>query len=748
VALRVRQMAYVLVLLGAALGPLAPTLESSLTMQMMVHTFFLVAGALWLLSMALTGRPDFRRTSVGIWALLFAGAIAASMVNARYGYPAYITGYMWLTNMVVFFFIVNGLKLRQERLLLLAVICASTLVVSLHGIRQHEVDMPEWMQMVKGNRDKAAIEAGVSPQHAADLQGRIESGRVFSTYIIPNSFACALALALPAMAGLFADRLKRQKGREARFSWTLAAPFVLPLLIAFYFTKSKGGALGLGVAALVFVVWGFGGFLRRHLSETIIVATSIVIVFGMAQLSGLLPPLRDYGGSFDIRIGYSRVGMEVFEKNPGVGVGLDNFADAYAEVKQPGDGAVRRTHNDYVQIAAEMGIIGVILYLTLWFAFWRRMTIRASEPALPPEEKPWPKGLLVAGVLALALALFALESPGSGMMESRGAFFGGAWILLMAVAWISFIIVFMLNAEELGPLRNSFATIGMACGLIGFLVHSILDFNHYVPGLYQTVWIFMALVLSARMSEESPTATPPRQMHPATRLGLIGISTAIPMICLYLFVMPVLDASSLVERAKAPTGYSIRERMEFLQQAGERCPWQAESFATQSKFYLQKALAHDRIGAGGQTQLSQAIQLMRGAISVRPYHADYHHWLGRIYELRWISTQNHEDYQDTLNAYLISQRLSPTIPESALNLGRLYDLSGQYDLATGKYMRALHLSSKMEETSQFEKSAILEIEARIDMLTRATKDGAPPPRLKFRNPRLQTIPQSPRPKQP
>jgi len=50
------------------------------------------------------------------------------------------------------------------------------------------------------------------------------------------------------------------------------------------------------------------------------------------------------------------------------------------------DEETRRAHNDYIQLAAETGVIGLTLYSAFWVAFWRRARRTEGEPTLPEAE--------------------------------------------------------------------------------------------------------------------------------------------------------------------------------------------------------------------------------------------------------------------------------------------------------------------------------------------------------------------------
>ena len=82
-------MAFGLALLATALGPLVPTIESTLSLRLIVNLFLLIAAALWVISNAIEGRLRLLRLGIGPWFALFALALVSGVVNANYKHPAF-----------------------------------------------------------------------------------------------------------------------------------------------------------------------------------------------------------------------------------------------------------------------------------------------------------------------------------------------------------------------------------------------------------------------------------------------------------------------------------------------------------------------------------------------------------------------------------------------------------------------------------------------------------------------------------
>jgi len=747
----VRKLAFAFLLIGAAVGPLVPTIsvtsrsaqDPGFALPLIVHLLFAVAASLWLISMALEGRLRLRRLGLGPWWILFAGAVLASIVNAGCKYPAALTVFLWLTDMAAFLVLVNIARSQRARLLILSAICASTFVVVLHGIHQHEIDFPQWLRRV--SQDPAAVlrSLNMPPELGYDLRGRIGSMRVFSTFILPNSFAGYLLLACPAFVGLLLDRYGRGENVRRNLTRLVGLIFVSPMLLAFYFTKSKGGALALVAAICVFLVWAFRKTIRKHRAKVIIILLAAALVAGIAQASGLFASMNEYLGSFNVRAGYWRAGTLIIEDHPFTGVGLENFSDFYAQKKRPQDQEARRAHNDYIQIGAEIGLVGLLLYLIGWAAFWRRVRRRETEPVLPAPENSMSPPLLFAFIILLGLVTFFLAWRCGGALQGSPEWFGSAWPIMLLIAWLGVMTFFAGARPAHGPVRNSYATIGIAAGLAGFLVHSLLDFDHYVAGIFQTVWIFAAILLTARFSEEKEILLLDKPLGIPSRLAIIIAATAAPFLLSHKFILPVIDANSF--RAIAIETQDLRQKQELVENAIARWKWDPQSHAQLAALLLGRSYHSTIVGPAGETAISQAITHMREAVRLAPYRAGYYSRLGWLYEQRWrrSSPHNPADWQNAIAAYSRAEELAPSIPDTALNLARIHDIAGQYQLALGKYFRALEISRNHYHIwRQFKGKSLAELEARVNLLNASITTGKQIPPPTFTTPRLLGLPPS------
>ena len=743
--MRVKQIAFGLTLLGAGLGPLAPAFEAAPILRLVIQMFFILAGVLWVMSMSLEGRVRLRRTGLGVFLLLLAGALLCATVNACYKYPAVLTLFSWVSGIVAFLFVAYETPSRRRRFLLLLVLGASSFVVALHGLHQITVELPRAREMFVTNPSGVLRELGLSPDALFDFEGRLGKNRIFSTFLLPNSLAGFLVLVLPALAGLLLDGWKAQPPERRVVSAIGRGMLVAPMLLALYFTKSKGGWMALALAGVVFVSWAFGSALWRKRQQVLCGALCLLVVWLIAQASGILPPLRDYPGSYSVRYGYWRAGSAIFAAHPFVGVGLDNFADHYAATKRPEDQEARRAHNDYIEIAAEGGVIVISAYALFWAFFWRRIRRREDEPVLPLSETSVLGRAEVSGLAALSACIFALELLCDGTLRSGPGFWGWQWAMALWLGWMLFFFASAAGQGEFALGRTSYAAVGIGCGIIAFLIHSFVDFDHYVGGTLQTAWIMMGLLLSTRMSEERETYAVDRVLHPGLRLAAALGAIAIALFLIYGFMLRVAESHVLREQALAPDErVSQEQRRLHAEQAIESNPLDAQNHALLSDLYLHLWLAGRRTTGHGGSTLSEAIKSAKNAIELDPARSEYYTRLGRLYEIRWFEKRAAGDqvgammaYQDAAEAYWNAEELFPSNPDTALNRARLYDLVGRYDVALGKYRAAERLSEEQYHIPRkFSPAELAELRARIDILKVCNTTYRAPPPPEFGQPRL------------
>jgi O-antigen ligase len=345
--------------------------------------------------------------------LLFILWSAASTLWARAAYPALHHTFVWAAY-ALFFIIMRRVALRPR--LLRASLFTLAFVISILSV-------------------SCMIEFWGAPN---------ESGvRSVSLFRFFNGFGEMLAVAIPLFAAL---ALKLRRTRAALLCGATAVLAWLAMLQAL----ERAPIIGAGVAlvALAFLSLSSRQFRPHSLRRALL----LIIAFALATALQVLPsPLTEGRSSAAarlqatsttepnsrVRLLFWGIGLEMLREHPLVGVGANNYDAAYPQaraqfsIEHPAspllamheEMLVERAHNEYIQMLAELGIIGFALFLTFCGALavsaWR--ALRRSRSALAPGA-------------CCSLIAFALSS---GASSASFRWMGGGLIFFFAAALVS-----------------------------------------------------------------------------------------------------------------------------------------------------------------------------------------------------------------------------------------------------------------------------------------------------------------------
>ena len=187
--------------------------------------------------------------------------------------------------------------------------------------------------------------------------------RQFGTFLNPNLFANALALAIPLSIGL--PLAIWNVWRNRNFAIAGALPFLV-LLPALAVTSSKGGLLAALIGSLVTVLAlraarpaAFKTAFRKILPAVLVLA----LVFGALAAKTVVPRLLAARGSDDnstmFRVYLWRGTLKMIEARPVFGFGPGAFSGSYPQFAPAG--TARSAHESWLQIAAESGVPALLL---------------------------------------------------------------------------------------------------------------------------------------------------------------------------------------------------------------------------------------------------------------------------------------------------------------------------------------------------------------------------------------------------
>ena len=152
------------------------------------------------------------------------------------------------------------------------------------------------------------------------------------------------------------------------------------LLTVLFLTFSRGGYLGLlfSLAVFVFFAWQrFDSKDKKFFGVTILLAAAILLLVGWPVASRLISSFDIQEGSNMGRLSIWQDSRQIIRKNPIIGVGLGNYSLAVS-FNQDYRNAIT-SHNLYLDIWSEMGILGLLAWLAVFLAAAREAQKRIKD---------------------------------------------------------------------------------------------------------------------------------------------------------------------------------------------------------------------------------------------------------------------------------------------------------------------------------------------------------------------------------
>jgi O-antigen ligase len=240
--------------------------------------------------------------------------------------------------------------------------------------------------------------------------------RVNSIFWDPNVYGryLALVVVLVTAALLWV--------RERRYFWLLAATIlILWLGLAQTFSQSSYIALLAGLAVLAALRWSW----KWTLGAVVIGMIGAVLVVTLVGGTGKVNFSRiniDTSGRANLVSG----GLDLFAERPIQGYGSGSFQDAYRDHRANKDVPVSISHTEPVTIAAEQGLLGLVLYIALIVvALWTMLSGIRGPPSLTNALQTSPAMVARAAVLAAFVALLVHTMAYAGFFEDPIT-----WVLL------------------------------------------------------------------------------------------------------------------------------------------------------------------------------------------------------------------------------------------------------------------------------------------------------------------------------
>lgn len=561
------------------------TALSNEAISLLMSAALLAAPVVWVIVGALAGRLRWRKTYftgavgvfcaaglVGVWLASDKRAALTDLVVTASGPAAGL--------LAVQLFNGKG-KVRLFLWLLLAVGAAATYACYDKMTIANDQLIGEYEKNPAAFLASLGIEAG-SLEHW-QYEHRLYSRDVSGFLTTSNSTGSFFLLAVFAGIGLCVEAFGARRGSEETLVALVCTGLATGISLAGLMMTQSKGAVG---AFIVFVpVLGvcvvFGKALRAH--RRVVCTGLLVLAAGAAVLMtiyGMRHGRLPGGNSMLVRWQYWTASVEMAKEHPVFGTGGGNFATLYMKYKNPAaPETVSDPHNWVLSLLCRFGALG----LAAMGAAMVRPVVRMFASGIGSQESDVRKVqvnygerffwiAILAGVMAAMLAvrpvMMQLGGPGGSSMEQSAAF-----LLLVVIPAGAIALVFGLlrfagasDASLGGP--NAKLMTALACGLGAVLLHNLVDFAMFEPGVWTLFWLSAAAGIA--LAEEQTAdggfqaaafATRRRRIAagviPAAAFAAVVVFAVVPpvrrgaMVYQAIRAMSVEEASGLLDAAVA-----------------------------------------------------------------------------------------------------------------------------------------------------------------------------------------------------
>jgi hypothetical protein len=487
---------------------------------------------------------------------------------------------------------------------------------------------------------------------------------------------------------------------------------LLPVVIfcGLVMTNSKGGngALAIGLLLLAGIslfgkrLWKYRLAVGVVLLIAIVVGAGVIIGYGVQN--GRLPG----GNSMLVRWQYWQSTAEMVADHGLTGVGGGNFADYYTHYKNAAASeTIQNPHCWVLSLLSQYGPLGLAAFvLAIGIVCFKGLqsrfeTIDEAAAIQPTGDKKFWVPIAVTTVVLMLTARPILMGANLAGQAS------GVWIAAYTVLYITpagaFLLAFgLLSLAAGGDLsidkRNSHLTIALICGLIAVLVHNLIDFAIFEPGVWSVVWLFAAVLIAGVHHRSRQPARVIRLGSGGRLLGCFGlIATAI--IYGAVVVAPPVKATATLK--KLPMSEGVDNLMTGIETAVSADPLSSNIPYKTARLLMQIGLTENPLSkdtAVFETALKLAQESQRrNPAGFKPCRLQS--------DIALMLAERSEDEQvpDCLeNAYAALANAAERYPGSddiQYKLGMVAEQRGAYAAALGHFKKALEF--EMAYQAQF-----------------------------------------------
>jgi|GEM_PF-1801964 len=249
--------------------------------------------------------------------------------------------------------------------------------------------------------------------------------------------------------------------------------------------------------------------------------------------------------------------------------------------------------------------------------------------------------------------------------------------LVFGLLWLVF--------SRIRKLREQPLETGLALGVIAFLIHGIVDFNLYVPGIATFFWIFMGIISSSYSHSDYKISFSKWNIRPGGR-PLKGITAFVLILVSCVSTYLIMKPLRAQIYAKAASGYLETPDPERMKDAIPLLENAIKYDHTFSEYHFDLARTYETIldtkARKGEVvqdeEVRKIVQTYEMAIRYNYYMPFYHYRLGMLY-WKWAGGKDNEKINLAIKEFKTASWLYPTKPFYHQELASTYKILGMYE---------------------------------------------------------------------
>ena len=336
----------VLILLNTSLGIFLTVIAAPIMPTMVCAGLVVLTAVSFVIKLLLGKEKIYTVTQPSLFIvgfLLVALFSSLTSFNIAKSVQSYV---LYLVFAFAYFLIVNNIKTKNQWYNLVVVFVLAGLLVGLYGVYQNffvTVTDTSWID--------------------EDMFEEIQT-RVYSTFDNPNVLGQYLVMAIPvAFALLWSDR---RLGAKAVY-----AGITVVMMACLVFTWSRAAWVGIILAIGFYIV-----IKDRRWASLLVVALLIMpFVLPESIISRItsLGNMKDSSNAYRFSVWISSLRMAGDYWMSGIGLGAGAFERVYQKYALNGAGFALHSHNFYIQLVVEMGILGILLFAFIMISTYRKI---------------------------------------------------------------------------------------------------------------------------------------------------------------------------------------------------------------------------------------------------------------------------------------------------------------------------------------------------------------------------------------